>query len=109
MKKKIIALLPFVIMPVFIPIYMVLDNLLLVDIFGCGCVPSTQTNMLNMPFNANDLRLTVFSLLTIVLSIWSITLSKRFNKKMMEILYTAAVILLNVLLTMWTVKTFMWA
>ena len=109
MKKKIIALLPFVIMPVFIPIYMVLDNLLLVEIFGCGCVPSTQTNILNMPFNANDLRLTVCSLLTIVLSIWSITLSKRFNKKMMEILYIAAVILLNVSLTMWTVKTFMWA
>ena len=44
----------------------------LVEIFGCGCVPSTQANMLNIPFNANDLRMTVFSLLTIVLSIWSI-------------------------------------
>jgi hypothetical protein len=72
MKKKIIALLPFAIMPIFIPIYMVLDNLILVEIFGCGCVPSTQANMLNIPFNANDLRMTVFSLLTIVLSIWSI-------------------------------------
>lgn len=109
MKKKIIALLPFVVMPIFIPIYMVLDNLILVEIFGCGCVPSTQTNMLNIPFNANGLRMTVFSLLTIVLSIWSIVISKRFNRKMMKILYTVAVILLNVLLTMWTVKTFMWA
>lgn len=109
MKKKIIALLPFAIMPIFIPIYMVLDNLILVEIFGCGCVPSTQANMLNIPFNANDLRMTVFSLLTIVLSIWSIVISKRFNRKMMKILYTVAAILLNVLLTMWTVKTFMWA
>lgn len=108
MKKKIIALLPFFIMPVVIPIYMVLDNLILVEIFGCGCVPSTQTNMLNIPFNANDLRLTVFSLLTIVLSVWSIVISKRFKRKMMKILYTVAVILLNVLLSMWTVKAFMW-
>ena len=68
MKKKIVAALPFVIMPVSIPIYMVLDNLILVDIFRCGCMLSTQTNVLNIPFNANDLRLTVFSLLTRLLS-----------------------------------------
>lgn len=42
-----------IIMSIFIPIYIVLDNLILIDIFGCGCVPSTQTNMLNIPFNAN--------------------------------------------------------
>ena len=35
MKKKIIAVMPFLIMPVFIPIYVVLDNLILVDVFGC--------------------------------------------------------------------------
>ena len=109
MKKKIVAPLPFIIIPVSIPIYMVLDNLILVDIFGCGCVPSTQTNVLNIPFNANDLTLTVFSLLTIVLSIWSIMISKTFSRRTVRILYSMMVILLNVLLTMWTVKTFMWA
>ena len=75
MKKKIVAILPFIIMPIFIPSYIILDNLILVDIFGCGCVPSAQTNMLNIPYNANDLRLTVFSALTVVLSVWGIIIA----------------------------------
>lgn len=109
MKKKIIATLPFIILPISIPIYRILDSLVLVDIFGCGCVPSTQTNMLNIPFNANDLRLAVFSILTIGLSIWSIVISKTFHRKTTKVLYCLAVTLLNVILTLWTVKAFMWA
>ena len=109
MKKKIVAVLPFIIMPIFIPIYIILDGFVLVDIFGCGCVPSTQTNMLNIPFNANDLRVTVFSVLTIGLAIWSIVISKAFKRKNARLLYCLGVILLNVILTLWVVKTFMWA
>ena len=108
-KKKIVAELPFIIMPLFIPIYIILDGSVLVDIFGCGCVPSTQTNMLNIPFNANDLRLTVFSVLTIGLAIWGIVIAKSFKRKIAMILYCLAIILLNVILTLWVVKTFMWA
>lgn len=109
MKKKIVTVMPFIILPIIIPIYRILDSLILVDIFGCGCVPSAQTNMFNIPFNANDLRLTVFSVLTIGLSIWSIIISKTFNRKISKFLYCLAVILLNVILTLWVVKTFMWA
>jgi len=109
MKKKIIAALPFVVMPIFIPIYSILDSLIFVDIFGCGCVPSTQTNMLNIPFNANDLRLLVFWVLTIGLSVWSIVIARTFKRKVAKIAYCIAAILLNVTLTMWVVKTFMWA
>ena len=109
MKKKIIAALPFVVMPIFIPIYSILDSLIFVDIFGCGCVPSTQTNMLNIPFNANDLRLLVFWVLTIGLSVWSIVIARTFKTKVAKIAYCIAAILLNVTLTMWIVKTFMWA
>jgi len=109
MKKKIVAILPFIIMPIFIPIYIILDNLILVDIFGCGCVPSAQTNKLNIPYNANDLRSTVFSVLAIVLSVWSIIISKAFKRKNTKLIYCFAVILLNVMLALWVVKTFMWA
>lgn len=109
MKKKMDAVMPLILMPIIIPIYKILDNLILVDIFGCGCVPSTQSNMFNIPFNANDLRLTVFAVVTVVLSIWSIFISKTFQKKSSKLLYCLAVILLNVMLTLWTVKTFMWA
>ena len=109
MKKKIIAVLPFITMPILIPIYYILDSLILVDIFGCGCVPSTQTNMFNIPFNANDLRLVVFSSLTIGLSVWSIVIARNFKRITTKLSYCIAVILLNVTLTMWGVKTFMWA
>ena len=109
MKKKIIAALPFVAMPIFIPIYSILDSLVFVDIFGCGCVPSTQTNMLNIPFNANDLRLLVFWGLTIGLSVWSIVIARTFKRKVAKIAYCIAAILLNSILAMWVVETFMWA
>lgn len=109
MKKKIIMALPFVIMPILIPIYNILDSLILVDIFGCGCVPSIQSNMLNIPFNANDLRLTMFSLLTIALFVWSIVIARTFKRKVSKIAYCIAAISLNVILVVWVVKTFMWA
>lgn len=109
MKKKIVAAVPFIMIPILIPIYCMLDSLFLVGIFGCGCVPSTQTNMLNIPFNANDLRLTVFSVLTIGMAILSLVISKSFQRKSTMALYRIAVVLLNVILTMWVVKAFMWA
>ena len=91
MIKKIVAVMPFVIIPILIPIYSILDNLVFVEVFGCGCVPSTQTNILNIPFNANDLRLVVFTLATIGLSIWSIFISKRFAKRNSKIVYCLSV------------------
>ena len=109
MKKKIMTIMPIIIMPIFIPIYIILDKLILVDVFGCGCVPSTQTNMLNIPFNANDLRVTVFSILTIILAIWSMVIAKSIKRKIVKILYCFTVILLDVILTLWIVNAFMWA
>ena len=109
MKKKWIAALPFIIMPLFIFPYQILYNLILVDIFGCGCVPSVQTNMLNIPYNANDLRLTVFAALTVGLSVWSVWIAKRFTGKIAKWLYCSAVFLVNAGLALWVVKTFLWS
>lgn len=109
MRKKWIAVLPFILMPVLIIPYQLLDSLLLVDIFGCGCVPYTQTNILNIPFNANDLRLTVFGILAVGMAVWSVFIAKRFQKRIMKWVYCLAVSLANVLLALWVVKTFMWA
>ena len=109
MKKKILVVLPFVTMPVLIPIYCFLDSLIFVDIFGCGCVPSTQTNMLNIPFNANDLRLAVFSVLTVGMAVLSVIISRAFHKKITKILYCTTAIIFNAALTMWVVEAFMWA
>ena len=109
MKKKLRAILPFAVMPIWLPIYNILDSLILVDVFGCGCVPDSQTNMLNIAFNANDLRLTVFSVMAIGLTVWSVFIAKAFQSKMAKILYCAAVAGCNLLLAIWVVKSFMWA
>lgn len=108
MKKKLLLILPLVAIPVFIPIYCILDRLVFLEVFGCGCVPSVQTNLLHIPFNANDLRLTVFSLLTIALFVLSFYLSKAFKSRAARIMYCAVILLYNVLWTMWIVRTFMW-
>ena len=109
MKTKLENMVPFLILPVATPFYNILDHLLLVDVFGCGCVPTAQTNMLNIPFNANDLRLTVYLLLTIGMFVWSILRAGHFQKKAVKILYCSAVIVWNLLLTGCAVKVFMWA
>ena len=109
MKKKIITILPFVTIPVYLPIHRILDSLFLVDVFGCGCVPSTQTNMLGIPFNANDLRVTVFVLLALLLSLWSFRLSKTFRKRVVRIVYCAAAVLANIGFAIWAANAYMWA
>lgn len=108
MKNRIMAIVPFIIIPVIIPIYSMLDGLLLIDIFGCGCVPDTQTNMLNIAFNANDLRTVVFLLLTIGVSIFGARAAKFFKSRVIKIMYCVALSACNLVLSMWVVETFMW-
>lgn len=109
MKKYILRTLPYLVMPVFTPFYILLDKVLLVDIFGCGCVPSTQTNMLNIPFNANDLRWTVYFLLTIGMTFLGLRFSKALQHKWTKIVYVAGIPAFNLILTFWICRMFMWA
>ena len=109
MKTKITNVMPFLIMLIVTPFYNILDKILLVDVFGCGCVPTAQTNMLNIPYNANDLRLTVYLILTIGMFVWSILRARHFQRRSIKVIYCSTVIVWNLLLTGWIVKAFMWA
>ena len=109
MKTKIMNVMPFLIIPIVTPFYIILDRIFLVDVFGCGCVPTAQTNMLNIPYNANDLRLTVYLVLATVMFVWSMLQARHFQKKNAKAIYCGAVIGWNLLLTGWVVKAFMWA
>lgn len=109
MKKIFKAILPFVISLLFLPVYRILDSLILVDIFGCGCVPDAQTNLLNIPFNANDLRVVVFALLAVALFAWSFPISKAFQRKPVRILYCTCVLLANAAFALWAARAYMWA
>ena len=97
-NKKVILSLPYLLMIFLTPIYNILDQKIFVKIFGCGCVPSTQTNMFNIDFNANDLRLIVYNLLAVSITILGLFLSKKIESKKLKIIYVLTILVLNILL-----------
>ena len=109
MQRFIKIVLPLMVLPILMPIYRILDSLVFVNVFGCGCVPYTQTNMLNIPFNANDLRGAVFGIIAIVMSVKGVKASVDIKFKLLRWLYRVIVICFNSVLTIWVTKTFMWA
>lgn len=108
MKKVIVRVLPYLIMLVVTPFYNILDSLVLVDVFGCGCVPGAQSNMFNIDYNANDLRLTVYSVITILMVVLGIRVSKDFEKKILRVVYCVGIFAVNAMLTVQIWKMFMW-
>lgn len=91
-KRKSTLALPFLILPIFAVLYGILDGALMVKVFGCGCVPETQTNLLNLPFNANDLRRAVYLLLTAGMTLLAARLARRLGSRIGRAVYTAAVL-----------------
>lgn len=108
MNQILKLLLTFVFIPVITPIYNILDRLIFVKVFGCGCVPSVQSNMFNIAFNANDLRLLVYIILTISMVVLATIVSKAFTKKSFRILYIITVFGLNTYISIVTYRGMMW-
>ena len=108
-NKKAILSLPYLLMLFFTPIYNILDQKIFVEIFGCGCVPSAQTNMFNIDFNANDLRLIVYNIFAFAITILGIILSKKIESKKIKIVYILTILAFNILLAYKIWKLCMWA
>ena len=108
MNKVLKMLMAFLIIPVATPIYNILDRLIFVKVFGCGCVPSVQSNMLNIAFSANDLRLLVYGILTISMVVLATIISKPFTKKSLRILYVVMVLGVNTGLSIFICRSMMW-
>lgn len=107
-NKKAILALPYLLMLFLTPFYNILDQKVFVEVFGCGCVPYAQTNMLNIPFNANNLRFVVYSVFTAIMFIIGIVLTKKLNSKVLKIIYPITVLILNLLLTYKICQMYMW-
>lgn len=107
--KKLLLSLPYLLMIFITPFYNILDRKFFVEIFGCGCVPLAQTNMFNIDFNANDLRLLVYTIITIIAAIIGIHLSKKLKSKKSKIIYILTIIILNILLGLKIYQLYMWA
>jgi len=108
-NKKLIFSLPYLLIFYIAPWYKLLDVLVFVEIFGCGCVPITQTNMFNIPFNANDFRLVIYSILITVCTIMGCVLSKRIHNKILKIIYVLLILIVNVLFSMFINYISSWA
>jgi hypothetical protein len=91
------------------PIYNILDQKIFVEIFGCGCVPSAQTNMFNIDFNANDLRLIVYNILAIFITFLGLFLSRNIESKKLKIIYVLTILVFNSLLAYTICQLYMWA
>ena len=108
-NKKVILSLPYLLMIFLTPIYNILDQKIFVKIFACGSVPSAQTNMFNIDFNANDLRLIVYNLLAVSITILGLFLSKKIESKKLKIIYVLTILVLNILLAYKICQLYMWA
>lgn len=107
-NKKIILSLPYLLMIFLTPIYNILDQKIFVEIFGCGCVPYTQTNMFNIDFNANDLRLLVYNILAVAITVLGLFLSKEVESKKIKIIYILTIFVFNILLAFKISQLYMW-
>ncbi len=106
--KKIKLAIPFLILPVITPFYLILDHNVLINIFGCGCVPSLATNMLNIPFNTNDLRKLVYTILIISIFVLALFLSKQITNKANKLKYLIAVLAVNIVVGLYACTMFVW-
>lgn len=107
-KKRVILTLPYFLMIFITPIYHMLDTKIFLKIFGCGCVPSTQTNMLNIDFNANNLRFMVYNIMAIVITVLGLFLSKKIDSKKLKVIYVLTIFITNILLAFKICRMYMW-
>ena len=56
--------------------------------------------MFNIPFNANDLRILVYSILNIICIIMGIILSKKINNKILKVIYVLSILVVNILFSL---------
>lgn len=107
-NKKFILSLPYLLMIFMTPIYAILDRTIFVKILGCGCVPSAQTNMFNIAFNANDLRVVIYAVLTICMVILGAFFTKKLESKKEKIIYLITILAFNSFLAFQICKLMMW-
>lgn len=98
-RKLILRMLPFVVNIISIPVYLILDKIFFVNIFGCGC---------NKGFNANDLKELVYNVLAVIMTVWAVGISKKFNKKSSRVIYCLAVLVFNLFVAYFVKVSFYW-
>ena len=107
-NRKYFMAVPYLVMPLITPFYNILDSKVFIEVFGCGCVPIAQTNMLNIPYNANDLRMDFYSILAILMTALGVFISKALGRKSDRIVYCASIFIINVVMMIEICSRFTW-
>ena len=107
-NRKYFMAVPYLVMPLITPLYNILDSKVFVEVFGCGCVPIAQTNMLGIGYNANDLRMTVYSVLALLMTALGSFISKVFPRNSDRIVYCASIFIINVVMMIEICRRFTW-
>lgn len=107
-KSKVLYIVPYLVMLLMTPIYNILDRRVFVEVFGCGCVPIAQTNMLNIDFNANDLRRTVYTIIACLMLAWGIQISKTFKDRTAKVIYCVTIFVVNIVVMNYICRIYMW-
>ena len=79
-----------------------------VEVFGCGCVPIAQTNMLNIDFNANDSRRTVYTIIACLMLAWGIQISGTFKDRTAKVIYCVTIFVVNIVVMNYICRIYMW-
>lgn len=107
-NKKAKYILPYLILIFITPFYELLDKIFFVKVFGCGCVPETKKNMLGIRFNANDLRITTYFVIAVLIFWYSFNISKNFKTKQEKVVYGISTFIINMFVIYFINKIFMW-
>lgn len=84
-----------------------INSEILLPIFGCGCVPITQTNKLNIPMNTNHVTGLYFLISNGILFYKAYQYSKNMSKKEQN-LFLISFVLLNLLVSYFIIKALQW-
>lgn len=107
-NKKTLRTLPYLLIIFITPFYNILDSKIFVKVFGCGCVPIAQTNMFNIDFNANDLRFVVYNILSVLMLVIGIYISKDYKNRYIRFIYNITIIIFNLILSYLICSLYMW-
>ena len=101
-------ILAYILQLIITPIYNIIDSEIILYYFGCGCVPSAQSNYFNIDFNANDMRLLFYTVLTVVTIIMGLIFSKDIEGKFKRVEYITSMIITNIVLGFLLAHSRMW-
>ncbi len=88
-------------------IFLFLNQHVLLPIFGCGCVPSVQENILHIPINTNQITSFYYFSTFFLLLFFAYRFSKSMSKKERE-LFLISLILWNALISFYFLQILMW-